>query len=463
MKKNVKIIIAVAVCLLVAVGVFLQLTAPLAVELVEVTPQTAQLTFTKEGVFSYRHQHQVFPMVSGEVLEVLVEEGQQVSEGDVLAVINASDYQRQIDQLRSNIAGINGQIHNLGQQEQAELAALRGQRGSLEGQLSALDAQAGDGSTLETQLLHMQAVVNQNEESVRRARQTADALRDEWGRESSQYYQARQVISQAQATAAASRAQFEALRASDAGLEGQRQSLLAQIEAIDERLATNPTSGMITYFQSMIANTNASIAQMEEQVGRAEVTSPVSGRITSLPIFGANLVGPGQMVAAIGFDEIIEVYIPTREIESVSVGDEVELIFDRRFGAQSINGRVIYLGEMAQVRLSALGVEERRVRILIQPAAENELIVGYAMDVRFTVLSLPDSLVVPKTAIFRVGEYYYVWVVDEEERAAIRRVVRGVELRDGFVIDDGLEIGDAVVRDANNSDLAAGARLTANS
>ena len=460
MKKKVKIIIAVVLCLLVGVGVFFQLTAPLVVETLEVVPRTAQLTFTEEGVFSYRHQHQVFPMVSGEVLEVLVEEGQQVSEGDVIAVINASDYQRQIDQLRSNIQGIHGQIHNLGQQEQAELAALRGQRGSLEGQLSALESQAGEESTLELQLLHMQAVVSQNEASANQARQVAEALRDEWGRESSQYYQARQAISQAQATAAASRVQLEALRATDAGLEGQRQSLMAQIEAIDERLAVSPTSGMITYFQSMIASANASIAQMEEQMGRAEINSPMSGRVTSLPISGANLVSTGQMVATIGFDEIIEVYIPTREIESVSVGDEVELIFDRRFGSQNMSGRVVYLGEMARVRLSALGVEERRVRALIQPAG-GELIIGYAMDVRFTVLSLPDSLVVPKTAVFRRGDDYYVWVVDADGRAALRQVIRGVELRDGFVITGGLVEGDTVVRDANDSDLAVGVRLMA--
>ncbi|MCL2857900.1 MAG: biotin/lipoyl-binding protein [Oscillospiraceae bacterium] len=460
MKKKVKIIVTVVLCLAIGAGVFLQLTAPLEVELVEVAPQTAQLAFTEEGVFSYRHQHTVFPMVSGEVLEVLVEEGQQVTEGDVIAIINASDYLLQVDQLRSNIAGINGQIQGLNQQEQAELAVLRGQRGSLEGQLSALEAQAGDESTLEMQLLHMQAVVSQNQDSVHRARQTANAIRDEWGRESSQYYQALQVISQAQATAAASRAQLEALRANDAGLEGQRQSLLAQIEAIDERLATNPTSGMITYFQSMIASTNASIAQMEAQMGRAEITSPLSGRITSLPVSGANLASPGQMIAVIGFDEAIEVYIPTREIESVSVGDEVELIFDRRFGSQNMSGRVVYLGEMAQVRLSALGVEERRVRALIEPSG-GELIIGYAMDVRFTVLSLPDSLVVPKTAVFRMGDEHYVWVLDIEGRAAQRRVTRGVELRDGFVIYDGLAAGDVVVRDANNSDLAVGMRLTA--
>ena len=458
MKKKVKIILIAALCVLGAAGVIWHLSAPLQVELVEILPQTAQLTFTEEGVFDYSYTHAIFPMISGEVLEVLVREGDRVRQGDVIAVINASDYQRQIEQLRSTVRGLGGQIHNLTQQEQAEMDALRGQRRSLQGQLFSLEAQAGDASTLDNQILFQQSVVAQHREAARWAQRHVEYMRGEFGRGSPEYYMARQQLSQARGLAEASQVQLEALRASDAGIEGQRQSIEAQIDAIDERLGTSYIGGMITYFQSMIESTNASIAQMEEQMGRAEIIAPVSGRITSLPVADVNLVSAGNAVAVIGFEEIIEVYIPTRELEGVSVGDQVELILDRRFGSQTIGGRVVSLGNMAEVRLSALGVEERRVRALIQPQA-NDLIIGYAMDVRFTVLSLPDSLIVPKTAVFRLDGEDHLWVLDENGRAALRQVTRGVETRDGFVITDGLSAGEQVVRDANQEGLSAGTRL----
>ena len=460
MKKKIKIGLLVVVGLVVVAVVALQAVAPLQVELVELAPQTALLTFTEEGVFDYSDQFSVFPLVSGEVLEVAVEEGQLVAEGEVLAVVNASDYQRQIEQLRTNISGFQAQIRNLNQQEQAELAALRGQRNSLEGQLASLDSQRIDFDTLDGQLLYASGVVQSNSQAETWARRNVDYIRDEFGRNSPEFYGAQQQLAAARAALAASQVQLEALRASDASLDGQRQSIQAQIDSIEERLGESHIGGMVSYYQSMIAGVNAGIAQLEEQMGRAEITAPVAGRVISLPVTDANLVSAAAPVAVIGLGAMVEVYIPTREMESVAVGDRVELIISGRMGDRSVGGRVVFLEDRAQVRLSALGVEERKVRALIQPDS-TDLITGNAMDVRFTVLSLPDSLIVPKTAVFRLEGEYHVWVLDEGGRAQLRRVVRGGETRDGFVITDGLAFGERVVRDANQSGLGEGVKVRA--
>jgi len=459
MKKRVKIILLAAVGVVTLVSGVLHLTAPLQVELVDTQPQTALLTFTEEGIFDYSYRHAIFPMVSGEVLEVVARQGQQVSQGDVIAIINASDFENQIEQMRSAVRGHNAQIHNLSQQEQAEMAAMRGQRASLEGQLASLEAQVGSASTLDAQLSLQGDIIAQDRSNVRWAQELVRYLRFHGMEETPEYYQAHQQLNQARRALAASQSQLEALRASDAGLEGQRQSIQAQIDAIDERLGTSYIGGMVSYFRSLIEMTDFSIAQLEQQMGRAEITAPVSGRITSLPVADANLVGPGSMVAMIGSGAMVEVYIPIREMAGVSVGDEVELVLDRRFGAETITGTVASLDDMAEVRLSALGVEERRVRALIEPQ-QSDLLIGYSMDVRFTVLSLPESLIVPKTAVFRqVDGYDYVWVRDERGRAEMRQVTRGVETREGFVISSGLDFGDQVVRNANQEGLSAGARL----
>ncbi|MCL2579059.1 MAG: biotin/lipoyl-binding protein [Oscillospiraceae bacterium] len=458
MKKKVKVAAAVLVCLALAAGAALYLTAPLQVESVELVPQTALLTFTEEGVFDYSDQFAVFPLVSGEVLEVAVEEGALIEEGDVIAVLSASDYQRQIEQMQSNISGFQAQIRNLNQQEEAELAALRGQRNSLVGQLASLDAQRVDFDRLEGQILYQSGVVSNNQSAESWARRNVDYIRDEFGRQSPEFYAAQQQLASARAALNASQVQLEALRVGDASLDGQRQSIQAQIDAIDQRLGESHIGGMVGYFQSMIAGTNTSIAQLRDQMGRAEITAPVAGRVVSLPIADANLVGAGNPVAIIGIGAMIEVFIPTREIDGVSVGDTVELIIDNRLGNITSTGRVTMLEDRAEVRLSALGVEERKVRALIQPIGAN-LIPGHSMDVRFTVLSLPDSLIVPKTAVFRLYGEDHVWLIGEDSRVALRAVTRGVETRDGFVITGGLEFGERVVRDANQPELSEGVRV----
>ena len=462
MKKRVKIIAIALLCVLGAVGIVLQLTAPLQVELLDIRPQTAVLTFTEEGVFGYSNHHTVISMINGEVLEVRVREGQLVSEGDVLAVVNALDYQSQIDALRGNIAGINGQIQNLRQQESAELAALRGQRNSLLGQLASVSDQIGDGTALEAQIMHQQRVIGQHQEAARWALRQAEEVRAEFGRDDPAYYAARSALSHARAAIASAEVHLEQLRTGGAGLEGQRQSIQSQIDAIDERLATSHIGGMVTYFNSLIESTNASISQLEAQMGRAEITAPVSGRVTSLPVADANVLSAGAPVAVIGYDPAVEVFIPTRELEGVMVGERVDLILDRRFTTGYMDGRIIAIGDTAQVRLSALGVEERRVRVLVEPHLPELLVIGYATDVRFTVLELPDALVVPRSAVFRLGDDHYVWAVsDSDNRAVLRQVLRGFELREGWEITSGLDSGERVVRDANQEGLAEGTRLRA--
>jgi len=459
-KKRVKIIVVAVLCVLGAVGIAWQLMAPMQVELLDVRPQTAVLTFTEEGVFDYRYHHAVVSMVSGEVLEVRVREGQRVREGEVLAVVSATDYESQLDALRSQVAGIHGQIQSLRQQEQAEFSALRGQRGSLLGQLASVTEQMGDGRATDAQIAYQQRVIGQLQDAVRWAQRTAEEARDEYGRDDPRYHAARAAVSNARAGVSAAQVQLEALRTGSAGLEGQRQSIQAQIDAIDQRLGTSYIGGMITYFDSLIEGTTASIAQLETQMGRAEITAPMAGRVTALPVADANVLGAGAPVAVIGFGELVEVFIPTRELEGVQPGDQVDLILDRRFTTGYIDGRVAEVGQTAQVRLSALGVEERKIRVLIQPAQPELLVVGYAIDVRFTVLELPGALVVPRSAVFRQGEHHYVWrVSDSTNQAHAQQVVRGHELRDGFEITAGLGEGCRIVRDANQEGLGEGVRL----
>jgi len=460
MKKKVKIILLAALGVVVVAGIALSLLSPLAVELVQTVPQTALLTFTEEGIFDYSYSHSVFPLVSGEVLEVSAVLGQQVSAGDVIAVLSASDFENQIEQMQSAIRGHNAQIHNLSQQEQAEFAALRGQRASLEGQLAALEAQVGSQSTLEAQLRLQGEIIVQDRNNVNWARELVRYMRFHGWEDTPEYYQAQQQLNQARRALAASQAQLEALRGSDAGTEGQRQSIQAQIDAIDQRLGTSYIGGMASYFRSMIEMTELGIEQLEQQMGRAEVAAPVSGRITMLPVADSNLVSPGAVVAVIGSQAMVEVFIPIREVAGVSVGDQVELIINHRLGAQTISGTVAAMDEMAQTRLSALGVEERRVRALIRPEQSDDLLIGHSMDVRFTVLNLPESLIVPKTAVFTMPDGYdYVWVRGQGGRAEMRRVTRGVETRDGYVIAYGLEFGEQVVRNANQEGLGEGARI----
>jgi len=109
------------------------------------------------------------------------------------------------------------------------------------------------------------------------------------------------------------------------------------------------------------------------------------------------------------------------------------------------------------VRLSPLGVEERGIRLLIRPD-EPELLIGSSMDIWFSVYERENSIIVPKTALFQANGQDMVWVVrgGALELAAVQR---GIELREGYLIEAGLYPGDRIVRDANTQGLSEGRRV----
>jgi HlyD family secretion protein len=108
----------------------------------------------------------------------------------------------------------------------------------------------------------------------------------------------------------------------------------------------------------------------------------------------------------------------------------------------------------AFTKVSALGVEEQRVYVLVDPAAPgawSPLSDGYAADGRIVVAERPDALRVPAGALFRVDGSWAVYRLDGG-RARLRKVGIGdaagtaVEVLEGLVEGDRLLVhpGDKV-------------------
>jgi len=462
LKKKIKwVAFIVAAVLATAAGIAAALR-PVTVEATVVHPATVTLTFTEQGSYGYNHFYSVYPLVAGEVLEVRVEEGDPVAAGDVIAVVSASDYEYQITQLQSAVEGYKGQISNLSLQEEQEKVNLAANLESLQGQLTTLEAQMeqnwSGAESLELQISIQEQIVYYNQENVHHARLDLDDAR-EYG-DDDEVDQARQAYNTARSALSQSRLLLEQLKAGEVPEdihEGQRQSIQAQMDAASTLLETSYTGGMVQYYNAQIAAAQANIAQMREKAGQAELTAPVGGVLSELPVKNLNILSQQTLSAVIGDDEQVEVFVPIREIDGVAVGDKVELLLDKRLGTETIAGTVIEVDDEAQVKLSALGVEERKVRVQIRPEQPG-LRIGYDMDVRFTVYTRENALTVPKTAVFSQENNDYVWII-QEGAVQLRQIVKGVETRDGYIIEAGLQDGSVVVTDADNGTISQGKRV----
>jgi HlyD family secretion protein len=96
-----------------------------------------------------------------------------------------------------------------------------------------------------------------------------------------------------------------------------------------------------------------------------------------------------------------------------------------QWGGEPLAGRVVAIEPSAFTRVSALGVEEQRVNVILAiddpPATLGD---GYRVEARVSTWRGEDTLAVPASAVFRDGQAWAVYVL-ERERAHLRAVELG--------------------------------------
>lgn len=180
---------------------------------------------------------------------------------------------------------------------------------------------------------------------------------------------------------------------------------------------------------------------------RLEIRSPVDGTVFRVLQKNEATVAPGAGLLELGDARALEVVVDLLSSDAVQVplGAHVHL---QHFGGGTLEGRVRRIEPSAFTKVSALGVEEQRVNIiidLISPAALwQSLGDGYRVDARVVVFRAENVLTVPLGSMFRDGNNWAVFVV----RGSIaRRQMIEVSRRGATeaLVSRGLEPGDRVI------------------
>lgn len=200
-----------------------------------------------------------------------------------------------------------------------------------------------------------------------------------------------------------------------------------------------------------LAEARASLAQAEPSagdrpVGLWEIRSPVNGRVLKLHIESASPVTAGLPLLEIGDTAAMEAVIDvlSSEVGQVRPGAVVQL--STGGGAAPLPGTVARVEPAAFTKVSALGIEEQRVNVVVAlaPADAARLGDGFRVDARITVSSQPDALLVPSAALVRDGERWRVFVV-EAGKARARAVQIHDRNADTAWVQDGVKAGETVL------------------
>ncbi|MBK9327141.1 MAG: HlyD family efflux transporter periplasmic adaptor subunit [Hydrogenophilales bacterium] len=193
------------------------------------------------------------------------------------------------------------------------------------------------------------------------------------------------------------------------------------------------------------------------------VTAPVAGRVLAVPHESEGVVQAGQSLVEIGHPGTLEVMVEVLSTSAVKIGVGSKVLLDRWGGARALQGRVRVVEPAGFTKVSALGVEEQRVRVLVDIVSPGEewksLGDGYRVEAAFVLWEGSDLLLAPASALFRRGDGWAVFVA-EAGRARLRDVKVGERNGLEAQVLDGLKAGEEVIAHPDEK-IAEGTRVVA--
>jgi HlyD family secretion protein len=256
----------------------------------------------------------VSPQIQGRILKLLVEEGTQVKQGDLIALLDPSELEAEE---RAAAATINSMRSRVNESEYT--------RQSTKG------ATTGDVANSQARLAAARAQLAQSEATL--ARIESDS---------------RRTIGLAQAGVASEQERVQAemnLKAQEASVQALKEEVTAGQADLNSAVArTNQATAAASTVASTRAQVDNAVAQLKEsevRLGYTKIYSPVSGTVLVRAAREGEVVSAGQaIVTVVDFsDTWAFASIPETDADHISIGESLRV---RMPGGTVVSGKVFY-------------------------------------------------------------------------------------------------------------------------
>ncbi|HNQ03610.1 MAG TPA: efflux RND transporter periplasmic adaptor subunit [Thiobacillaceae bacterium] len=178
------------------------------------------------------------------------------------------------------------------------------------------------------------------------------------------------------------------------------------------------------------------------------ISAPVAGQVLAVPHESEGAVQPGQVLLEIGNPQSLEVVVEVLSTAAVKIIPGGRVLLDRWGGPQPLEGRVRMVEPAGFTKVSALGVEEQRVRVIVDittpPEVWSSLGDGYRVEASFVLWQDEGLLLIPTSALFRHKDGWAVFVV-RDGRARLTPLEVGQRNGLAAQVLEGLKAGAAVI------------------
>ncbi len=431
------------------VAAYFSLSSRLPVQTAKVTRGPIREFVDERGKTRLPEEHLITMPFAGRVEAIRLIEGQKVVAGQVVARISPTDIdeevaeaQAAVDRLEASLAENDDATIEQSTREQAELFAE-----SMVSTVAAAEARKIAGKT---RLDFSEIFLGRTRKLAETGAETQQDLDDaELAYVESQISYRTDVLT------------AEALKSMQAAT-----NLLPRI--VTEQISKKSLSAAVIRQQKLEAEARLRQALIRKE--RSEMKSPVDGVILERFITNEQYLAAGTSLLGIGqIDQLeIEADVLSEDVVQIQPGDAVD-VYGAVIGATAghgVAGVVDRIHPSGFMKVSSLGVEQQRVTIIVRFAdgvlsqlrAEREIGVDYRVRVRVFTEEQADTLLVPRSAIFRSMENGWEVFVVRGDRAEKQKVEVGLMNDESVEIKSGLAEGDTVIL-APESNLEAGTRV----
>ena len=176
--------------------------------------------------------------------------------------------------------------------------------------------------------------------------------------------------------------------------------------------------------------------------------APADGQVLRVLQESATVVTPGTPLVEVGNAKDLEVVIDVLSSDAVRIRPGQRVLLEQWGGGEALRGRVRLVEPAAYTKVSALGVEEQRVDVVVDleapPDSRPTLGDGYRVEARIIVWEKDKVQKVPSGALFRREGQWAVFVVDGN-RARLRPLTTGQSNGLETEVLAGLEAAERVI------------------
>ena len=178
------------------------------------------------------------------------------------------------------------------------------------------------------------------------------------------------------------------------------------------------------------------------------VKSPVPGVVLKVPQASEGTVPAGTALLDVGDPSRMEVIAELLTTDAVQAQPGRRAVVER-WGGPPVEGRVRRVEPAAFTKVSALGIEEQRVKVIVDldspPPGWQAMGDGYRVTLRVITQSVDQALLAPVGALFPIGDGGTGVYVVQDGKAKLQPVELGGRNGNEAWVRSGLQAGQAVI------------------